>query len=140
MVFLIIFRNNILLNFWKVKYRSDKNNILDRNSYFLHWNFVRKSCFVVFFLEWNEWKNPQFNFSCQNLSLERNFFKWDGKVTKIWHLLFHRIWKKLLLSLKLVQFLCHFIKSFVFLRLTIAGIQQSVLAACHKMCRSYLVP
>ena len=26
-------------------------------------------------------KDPQFNFSCQNLSLERNFFKWDGKVS-----------------------------------------------------------
>ena len=64
----------------------------DLNSYYLHWNFDWKSCFVVFFLEWNEWKNPQLNFSCQNLSLERNFFKWDGKVTKIWHLLFHRIW------------------------------------------------
>ena len=56
-------------------------------------NFDEKSCFVVFFHEWNEWKNPQFNFLSQNLSLERNFFKWDGKVTKIWHLLFHRIWK-----------------------------------------------
>ena len=47
------------------------------------------------FHEWNEWKKPQFNFSSQNISLERNFFKWDGKVTKIEHLLFHRIWKKL---------------------------------------------
>ena len=47
----------------------------------------------MFFLEWNEWKNPQFNFSSQNLSIERNFFKWDGKETKISHLLFHRIWK-----------------------------------------------
>ena len=47
-----------------------------------------------FFLEWNEWKNPQFNFSSQYLSIERNFFKWDGKETKILHLLFHRIWKK----------------------------------------------
>ena len=47
-----------------------------------------------FFLEWNEWKNPQFNFSSQNLSIECNFFKWDGKETKILHLLFHRIWKK----------------------------------------------
>ena len=63
------------------------------NSYFLHWNFDWKSCFVVFFHEWNEWKNPQFNFSSQDLSIERNFFKWDGKVTKISHLLFHRIWK-----------------------------------------------
>ena len=64
-----------------------------RNSYFLHWNFDWKSCFVVFFLEWNEWNNLQFNFSSQNLSIERNFFKWDGKETKILHLLFHRIWK-----------------------------------------------
>ena len=59
--------------------------------------FEEKSCFVVFFHEWNEWKNPQFNFSSQNLSIERNFFKWDGKVTKIWHLLFHRIWKNYIL-------------------------------------------
>ena len=66
-----------------------------KNSYFLHWNFDWKSCFVVFFHEWNEWKNPQFNFSSQDLSIEGNFFKWDGKVTKIWHLLFHRIWKKI---------------------------------------------
>ena len=64
-----------------------------RNCYFLHWNFDWKSCVVVFFHEWNEWKNPQFNFSSQDLSIERNFFKWDGKVTKISHLLFHRIWK-----------------------------------------------
>ena len=52
-------------------------------SYYLLWFFDRKSCFVMFFLEWNEWKNSQFNFSCQNLSLERNFFIWDGKITKI---------------------------------------------------------
>ena len=50
--------------------------------YFLHWYFDKKSCFVVFCHEWNEWKNPQFNFSSQNLSIERNFSKWDGKVTK----------------------------------------------------------
>ena len=51
----------------------------------------------MFFHEWNEQKKPQFNFSIssQNLSIiECNFFKWDAKVTKIWHLLFHRIWKK----------------------------------------------
>ena len=64
-----------------------------RNSYFLHWNFDWKSCFVVFFLEWNEWKNPQFNFLSQNLSIECNFSKCDGKETKLLHLLFHRIWK-----------------------------------------------
>ena len=40
--------------------------------------------FVVFFQEWKECKNPQFNFSSQDLGiLEGNFFKWDGKVTKI---------------------------------------------------------
>ena len=60
------------------------------NSYFLRWNFDWKSCFVV----WNEWKNPQFDFLSQNFSIERNFFAWDGKETKILHLLFHRIWKK----------------------------------------------
>ena len=75
-----------------------------KNSYFLHWNFDWKSCFVVFFLEWNEWKNPQFNFSSQNLSLERNFFKWDGKVTKIKHLLFHRIWKNSFLNEEIVDY------------------------------------
>ena len=87
---------------------TTKNNFLQaiprirpwKNSDFLHWNFDRKSCFVVFFLEWNEWKNPQFNFSSQNLSIEPNFFKWDGKETKISHLLFHRIWKKTLLYAK----------------------------------------
>ena len=51
----------------------------------------------MFFHDWNEW--IQFNFWSQNLSIERNFFKWKGKVTKIWHLIFHRIWKK-------VVFLC----------------------------------
>ena len=53
--------------------------IMWNNSYFLHWNFYWKSCFVVFFLEWNKWKNPQFNFSSKNFSIEPNFFKWDGK-------------------------------------------------------------
>ena len=52
--------------------RSIQQEIL---SCFLHWNFDWKSCFVVFFLEWNEWKNTQFNFSSQNLSIECNFFK-----------------------------------------------------------------
>ena len=49
------------------------------NNYFLHWNFDKKSYFVVFFHEWNEWKNPQFNFSSQNLSIECNFFRWGVK-------------------------------------------------------------
>ena len=83
------------LNFQRVKkttaviifsltgYGGNKSGLEFKNSYFLHWNFDWKSCFVVFFLEWGEWKNPQFNFSSQNLSIERNFFKWDGKETKI---------------------------------------------------------
>ena len=50
--------------------------------------------------ERNEWKNPQFNFSSQNFSLELNFFKWYGNVTKISRLLFHRIWKRNFLSKK----------------------------------------
>ena len=68
----------------------------------------RKSCFVVFFFssETTE-KNPQSNFSCQNLGLEHNSFKWDGKVTSlaapspsnsdintVWQWLFHRILEK----------------------------------------------
>ena len=35
-------------------------------------------------------KNPQFNFSRLKNVI---FFKWDAKVTKLSHLLFHRIWK-----------------------------------------------
>ena len=52
---------------------------------------------VIFYTEiltGKVWKNPQFNFSSQDLSIERNFFKWDGKITKKKHPLFHRIWKK----------------------------------------------
>ena len=41
-------------------------------------------------------KNPQFNFSSQNPSIELNFLKRDGNITMIWHLLFHRIWKLIL--------------------------------------------
>ena len=44
-----------------------------------------------------EWKNPQFNFSSQNISIECKFFKWDGKES-ISHLLFHRIWKKFIFA------------------------------------------
>ena len=77
--------------------------------------FDWKSCFVVFF---HEWKNLQFNFSCQDLSIECNFFKWHGKVTKILHLLFHRIWKKIQIVLwtlsipSLSKFLQNIIKYF----------------------------
>ena len=76
-----------------------------RNNYFLHWNYDEKSWFGVFFHEWNEWKNPQLNFSSQNLSIEHNCFKWDGKLTKIWHndtYFSHRIWKNIWPNIKLI--------------------------------------
>ena len=43
---------------------------------------TRKVVLWSFFTSETKWKNPQFNFLSQNLSIERNFFKWDGKVTK----------------------------------------------------------
>ena len=51
----------------------------------------------MFFLKWNEWKNPQFNFSGQNLSIECNFSKFYGKVGVISWFLFHLIWKNYVL-------------------------------------------
>ena len=66
---------------------------------------------MVFFFEWNEWKNPQFNFSSQNISIECNCFKWDGKETKILHPLFHGIWKNKCLFIKLVKW--HFDETIV---------------------------
>ena len=81
------------------------------NAYFLHGELDKKSCFMMFFHEWNEWKKPQFNFSNQNLSLGRNFFKWDGKVTKIWHLLFHRIWKNKFSNVHQMNSICQIISS-----------------------------
>ena len=54
-------------------------------------NFDQKSCFVRFF---HEWKIHNLTFLVKILSLEIYiFFKWDWKVTKIWHLISHRIWK-----------------------------------------------
>ena len=42
------------------------------NSYFLHWNFDKKSCFVVFFHEWKK-STIQFNFSlCDKVFLNSN--------------------------------------------------------------------
>ena len=35
-----------------------KIRIVVENSYYLHWYFDKKSCFVEFFHKWNEWKNP----------------------------------------------------------------------------------
>ena len=58
---------------------------------------TRKVDLWYFFHKWNKWKNPQFKFSSQNLSAERKFFKWDGKITKIRQLHFHRIWKNYIL-------------------------------------------
>ena len=43
--------------------------------------FDKKSCFVGFFYEKRMInKNQQFNFLSENLSLESNYFKWDGNV------------------------------------------------------------
>ena len=49
---------------------------------------------VVLWWFFHEWNNPHFNLLVtQNLSVECNLFQIrDGKVTKIWHRLFHRIW------------------------------------------------
>ena len=48
---------------------------------------TRKGFFDVFFHQWNEWKNPQLNFSSPNLGIEHDFFppKWDGKATFSWN-------------------------------------------------------
>ena len=56
-------------------------------------NLTGKVVLWCFFSCETNGKNPQFNFSFQNLHLERNILEWDGKETKILHLLFHRIWK-----------------------------------------------
>ena len=59
-------------------------------SYFVHWKVF---CDVFFHLVKRVTKKRNSTFWVQNLSTEQNFFKWEGKVTKIWHLLFERIWK-----------------------------------------------
>ena len=58
--------------------------------------FLLEKLFGGVFFQVKRVKNPQFSFSSQNLSIEHNFFKRDGKVTKIGHLLFHSIWKNVL--------------------------------------------
>ena len=63
---------------------SSSKHLEWKNRYFLYYCILTRKVAlwaVALFYEWNEWKNSQFNFSSQNLSLERNFFKWDGKVT-----------------------------------------------------------
>ena len=37
-------------------------------------NFDWKSCFLVFFSQVKRVKNPQFNYSCQNVRLEQETF------------------------------------------------------------------
>ena len=56
-------------------------NRIKKVIFHIHWNFDEKSCFVMFFHEWNKWKNPQFKISSKNLSIEHNFFKWNRNVT-----------------------------------------------------------
>ena len=45
----------------------------------LNLNFWMEKLYCVFFSLVKLVKNPQFNFSIQNLSIECNSFKWDGK-------------------------------------------------------------
>ena len=60
---------------------------------------TRKVVLWFFFSSERSEKIHNSTFQSQNLSIEHNFFKWDGKETKILHLLhFHRIWKKMLVK------------------------------------------
>ena len=76
-IFYIYINTKLLFPFFIFRYF----NFFSNECLGLCW--YRPGCFVVFFHEWNEWKYPQFNFSCQNLSIECNIFKWNGKVTKV---------------------------------------------------------
>ena len=44
--------------------------------YFLHWHFDWKSCFVVFFHEWNEWKKSTIQLNNINHSFEWFWIMW----------------------------------------------------------------
>ena len=48
--------------------------------------------------------------SSQDLSIEGNYFKRDGKVTKITHLLFHRIWNVSLMFMRLKSDFLYIVK------------------------------
>ena len=54
---------------------------------------ARKVALWVFSLKWNEWKNPQFNFPCQNFNLEHFFFKSEDKYLSTTSLSFTRVLK-----------------------------------------------
>ena len=43
-------------------------------NYVLYWDFVLKSWIVDFFTHFTHEKTPQNNFSCQNFSVENNYF------------------------------------------------------------------
>ena len=69
------------LHKWCIKIVGCCLNILWRNSYFVHWNF-----------EQNKWKK---HFDSKNfINFNIIFSKWIENLTKIWCLLFHRIWIK----------------------------------------------
>ena len=66
--------------------RSEKR----RNSHFLYRNFDIKKVVM-----WSFFTSEKNHISSQNLSIERNFFQWDGKLTQdMTPILFHRIWRK----------------------------------------------
>ena len=77
----------------KWKYNSTMFKNLKNDQMVIFYTEILTGKVVLWCFFTSEWKNPQFNFSSQDISIERNVFKWDGKVTKISHLLFHRIWK-----------------------------------------------
>ena len=58
-----------------LKHELEKYNFFIVNIYFLYWYmyFETKKLFV-FVVVFLAWKNPQFNFSCQNLSSEHDYF------------------------------------------------------------------
>ena len=91
-------RGKCKILFFQILWKSRCNILVTFPSHLkklrIYWDLDKKSWIVNFF---TREKTPQNNFSSQNLSKECNFFKWDGKETKLLHLLFHRIWKNILL-------------------------------------------
>ena len=56
---------------------------------------MRKVVLWYFFTSETSKKIHKSTFQVKTISIECNFFKWDVKVTKIWHLIFHRTWKSI---------------------------------------------
>ena len=87
------------LKTWKISFSwphiSTQNYKSDAKIVIFYTEILTRKVVILwsFFIEKNE-KIHKSTSRVKNLSTEWNFFKWDGKVSKIWHLLFHRIWKK----------------------------------------------